>query len=110
MACFGEKSGQNQANMMSEIKPGKHVSRTSMSLPKFSAKLESYLEKGDFLKTYKLFLTECAGHVIKCGDMNSKADYADFSRRLCEKYPCLRSSGGMYPWVSILRVIFFSMP
>lgn len=72
-----------------------------MSLPSYSARIKDILSRGKILEDLDLFIEETAYHVIREGDIKSKAEYMDFGQHLLTQYPCLAFPGKKTNFVSV---------
>lgn len=74
-----------------------------IGLPKYSDRVRFALETGKIVIELDKFIEETAYHIIRNGDMTSKADYQAYGRVLYDAYPCINfesRTGDTSPWVS----------
>jgi len=71
-------------------------------VPKYSVVISALLEKGTILQEWDKFIEETANHVLSIGKLDSMDVYNNLGRLIYQRFPCIRFSIGVNPWVNML--------
>jgi hypothetical protein len=75
------------------------IGNSILSLPNFSAKIQSLLDSGKIFCEWDSFIEETAFHLLSQTNINSKSEYLEYGRMMHSKYPCISHEGQQHPWV-----------